>query len=293
LLRLVSERLPEGVTLKSYGRNGYRVSGGRNKPNEIRRFLSEQGLLGKKSWEKFLPECLCFSNFETRLELLRGMMDTDGGVFKHRSGNCRVQYYSTSKELANGVRHLVQTLGGTGVIRKREHEEEGHLLNGKMIVHRRPSYVVDIVTPLNPFKMKEKASKFYPMVPKRMISKIEYVGNKRCQCIRVDAEDSLYLTEHCIVTHNTFDDSVCIFDEAQNATKAQLKLFLTRFGENSKIIITGDPKQSDLYNISGDVALVDIVNRLETLNGIGIVRFKNESIVRNPLVGAIIEKLEE
>jgi phosphate starvation-inducible PhoH-like protein len=86
----------------------------------------------------------------------------------------------------------------------------------------------------------------------------------------------------------TFDDAVCIFDEAQNATLSQLKLFLTRFGENSKIIITGDPAQSDL---PGNVALSDVVERLKTERGIGIVEFGMESIVRHPLVGRILYRL--
>jgi len=88
----------------------------------------------------------------------------------------------------------------------------------------------------------------------------------------------------------TFDDAVCIFDEAQNAEYSQLKLFLTRFGQNSKIIITGDPRQSDL---PGDnVPLVDITARIETVPGIGIVRFSEDSIVRHALVSEILKKLE-
>jgi phosphate starvation-inducible protein PhoH and related proteins len=86
----------------------------------------------------------------------------------------------------------------------------------------------------------------------------------------------------------TFDDAICIFDEAQNATMMQLKLFLTRFGENSKIIVTGDPSQSDL---KGNVALSEVVDRLQSLEGVGIIEFKANSIVRHPLVGKIIEKL--
>jgi phosphate starvation-inducible PhoH-like protein len=87
----------------------------------------------------------------------------------------------------------------------------------------------------------------------------------------------------------TFDNAVCIFDEAQNATKMQLKLFLTRFGVNSKIIVTGDPMQSDLR---GDVALVDVVRRLEGVAGVGVMQFHANSIVRHPMVAAIIDKLE-
>jgi phosphate starvation-inducible protein PhoH and related proteins len=87
----------------------------------------------------------------------------------------------------------------------------------------------------------------------------------------------------------TFDNAVCIFDEAQNATKMQLKLFMTRFGVNSKIIITGDPMQSDIPN----PALMDVVKSLEDLNGIGIIHFKANSIVRHPLIAGILERLEE
>lgn len=88
----------------------------------------------------------------------------------------------------------------------------------------------------------------------------------------------------------TFENAVCIFDEAQNASFLQLKLFLTRFGEGAKVIVTGDPKQSDLR---GPVALVKVVEKLKEVSGIGMVEFKANSIVRHPLVGKILEKLEE
>lgn len=89
----------------------------------------------------------------------------------------------------------------------------------------------------------------------------------------------------------TFDDSICIFDEAQNATAAQLKLFMTRFGVNSKIIITGDPKQSDLrYQ---DQSLMSVVKKLEDLPGVGVINFKASSIVRHPLIASILERLED
>lgn len=87
----------------------------------------------------------------------------------------------------------------------------------------------------------------------------------------------------------TFSDAICIFDEAQNATMKQLTMFLTRFGENSKIIVTGDPQQSDL---GGPVALSEVVARLSDVPGIGVVEFKNNAIVRHPLVGKILERLD-
>jgi phosphate starvation-inducible PhoH-like protein len=88
----------------------------------------------------------------------------------------------------------------------------------------------------------------------------------------------------------TFDDSICIFDESQNATIGQLKLFLTRLGESSKMIITGDPRQSDL---PGPVALPQVIERIGGLQGVALVEFPASSIVRHRLVGEILEKLEE
>lgn len=89
----------------------------------------------------------------------------------------------------------------------------------------------------------------------------------------------------------TFLDAVCIFDEAQNATLMQLKLFLTRFGQNSKVIVTGDPNQSDLRG--GSKILVDVVNKLRDVAGISVIEFNADSIVRHPLISQILNKLEE
>ena len=84
----------------------------------------------------------------------------------------------------------------------------------------------------------------------------------------------------------TFRNGVCILDEAQNCTKTQLKLYLTRLGENSKMIITADPDQSDIHN----PAISDVVNRLSSINRIGVIFFKENSIVRNPLISQILDK---
>jgi phosphate starvation-inducible PhoH-like protein len=69
----------------------------------------------------------------------------------------------------------------------------------------------------------------------------------------------------------------------------QLKLFLTRLGENGKMIVTGDPCQSDLH---GPVALTNVVERLKKVQGIGVIEFNNSAIVRHPLVGKILESLD-
>jgi phosphate starvation-inducible PhoH-like protein len=86
----------------------------------------------------------------------------------------------------------------------------------------------------------------------------------------------------------TLSNAVIILDEAQNTTSMQMKMFLTRLGENSRMIITGDPSQIDLP--SGQTSgLVEAVRLLEGVSGIAQVRFTASDVVRHPLVGRIVE----
>jgi phosphate starvation-inducible PhoH-like protein len=223
------------------------------------------------------------------VEILRGLMDTDGWV-SNNFKKCRIQHYTTSIKLAEDLKFLIQSLGGISHVRKRSFvDNEQHLYKGKVIRHVKSLYVSEILMPegLNPFKCSKKAN-LYNKQPraKRLISKIDYVGKLPCQCISVDSQDSLYLTENFLVTHNTFYNSVCILDEAQNCKEEQIKMFLTRLGDNSKMIITGDPTQSDLVH---NRSLTDIINCMKTVPGIGIVEFNEDSIVRHPLVAGILK----
>ena len=82
----------------------------------------------------------------------------------------------------------------------------------------------------------------------------------------------------------TFEDCIVLLDEAQNATRDEMKMILSRIGKNCKIIISGDQEQSDIAN-SG---LLDATNRLEGIEGIEVVRFRDEDIVRSKLCKQII-----
>jgi phosphate starvation-inducible PhoH-like protein len=84
------------------------------------------------------------------------------------------------------------------------------------------------------------------------------------------------------------NDAICLLDEAQNITYDQMVLYLTRIGRNSKMIINGDPSQSDIRNC----CLSGIVDKLEGMEGIGVVRFDASAIVRNPLIGQILDRLK-
>jgi phosphate starvation-inducible PhoH-like protein len=85
----------------------------------------------------------------------------------------------------------------------------------------------------------------------------------------------------------TLSHAYIIVDEAQNATRLQMKMVLTRIGEGSRMAVTGDPTQIDLPNPS-DSGLAHAVALLEGLEGIGVVRFTAEDVVRHPLVERIV-----
>ncbi|MCW2338459.1 phosphate starvation-inducible PhoH-like protein [Sphingobium sp. B2D3A] len=89
----------------------------------------------------------------------------------------------------------------------------------------------------------------------------------------------------------TLANAFIILDEAQNTTIAQMKMFLTRFGEGSRMVICGDPKQVDLPQ-PGASGLADAVERLEGIEGIAVTRFTTADVVRHPIVGRIVAAYE-
>lgn len=88
----------------------------------------------------------------------------------------------------------------------------------------------------------------------------------------------------------TLENAFAILDEAQNATTGQIKMFLTRMGNYSKFIITGDPSQTDLPNKQPS-GLIPTTEKLKNIKGISIIELTNKDIVRNPLVSRILEVL--
>ena len=86
----------------------------------------------------------------------------------------------------------------------------------------------------------------------------------------------------------TLNNACIILDEAQNATSGQIKMFLTRLGENSKVIITGDESQIDLYNTDNS-GLQRTRKALSNIEEISVMEFDNADIVRNPIVSKILE----
>jgi len=167
------------------------------------------GLKHKRSYEKFVPDIYKYSSIEDRIKLLRGLMDTDGtvskGFRKNRIKKTNIaQYCSVSKQLIDDVVEIVNSLGGIARISKKQGK---YKKDGKVIICKM-AYNVSIKLPndINPFKLKRKADIYKPPTKykvSRYITSIEFEKYGEAVCIKVDAPDHLYVTEHAIITHNT------------------------------------------------------------------------------------------
>jgi len=89
------------------------------------------------------------------------------------------------------------------------------------------------------------------------------------------------------------DNSILIFEEAQNSSPNQMKLLLTRIGFNSKFLISGDLEQTDRYKNKTLSGLYDAVNKFQDIEDVGVFEFNRDDIVRNPLISKILKKYEE
>ncbi len=128
--------------------------------------------------------------------------------------------------------------------------------------------------------------------PMRFVHEIEPAGNAETVCIQVAAADSLYVTDDFLLTHNTLNDSFVILDEAQNTSPEQMKMFLTRLGFNSRMVVTGDITQIDLPSDqrSGLIAVRDILDQVQDIS---FVEFGGEDVVRHKLVQRIVAAYDE
>jgi len=380
IVNLINEKLSDNVKLKKITKDNFTYSlitdGGKTE-NPILSELRSLGLSGCKSENKFIPRNYLFNSIDVRLDILRGLMDTDGTVDKR---GYHTSYTSVSKDLIDGIKFIVESLGGVTYIKTKKpfyKNKNGERINGQL------AYNLTLTLPpeINPFNLKRKFDLIKPKTrykPKRYITSIKYVGKENCQCISVDNPTHLYLTNNFIVTHNSYvsiakalellqnatnkyekivifkpaveveekhgflpgdimekimpyvesslaiidkiigkparerlmtegiieikalayirganiDNAILIMEEAQNMSPNQMKTLITRIGENSKFIISGDMDQSDRYYNVKQSGLFDAMNRLKGLEEIGFFEFAIEDIVRNPIISKILKYYE-
>jgi phosphate starvation-inducible PhoH-like protein len=109
---------------------------------------------------------------------------------------------------------------------------------------------------------------------------------------RYTEEDVIEVIPLAYMRGRTLNDAFIILDEAQNTTVAQMKMFLTRMGNGSKIVVSGDATQIDLPRPTRS-GLIDALRRLKDIPGVGSIKLTESDIVRHPLVQAIVRAYEE
>ena len=194
--------------------NSYRFLKQENGKNITSQKLREVGLFGKKSDEKFIPHIYLSASFEQRLELIRGMMDTDGTLSKSKGRNgdsCSygsLSYSTSSERLAKDFQKLIWSIGGTASISIKHpfYRKDGEKVFGKT------SYVIRIryKNPKDLFYVSRKKD-LAPSIEdyqyselKLQVTSVEKLPNQEdCRCIEIDDEEHLYIIDDFIVTHNT------------------------------------------------------------------------------------------
>lgn len=246
-------------------------------PNPVTTVARDLGPCGSRAATRFVPDVYLRNSADVRLAVLQGLLDGDGAVAPAGGRTCRIEFTTTSVPLRDDVIALVRSLGGVAFRRD-----------------ARDAHVVDIRLPegVEPFRLARKREKYHAAGgggrPMRFVDSIEPAGREECVCIQVAAEDSLYVTQDYLLTHNTLNDSFIILDEAQNTSPEQMKMFLTRLGFGSKVVVTGDVTQVDLP--SGQQSGLRVVQ--EILDGIDDISFRtltSKDVVRHKLVGQIVD----
>ena len=207
IVETIKSILPENSQIVKNGSSkyGYRLTKKTGHTNPIIQTLKDLKLMGCGSHDKFIPNIYKYSFINDRLEILKGLMDTDGTCSISKKENFEGTEFSTvSEKLCDDVIEIVHSLGG--IARKRS-RTTFYTYKGEKKVGKK-SYRVNIKLPsgMNPFKLKRK-HKLYNTPEKykvgRYIKNIEFEGSGESICISVDSFDKLYVTEHAIVTHNT------------------------------------------------------------------------------------------
>ena len=192
--------LPQKANLTHISEYDYSISyGQKTEENIVQTALRKNDLL-KNSEHKFIPDKFKYGTPETRIAVLQGLFDTDGSV--QGSG---VVFSSASHQLSKDVQEVVRSLGGTASLHTCEatYTYDGEKKQGQ----ERHRVYAKLPLDMEPFQLERKKEKLEnPQgAPCRTIKSIEKVGKKEAQCISVEAEDSLYVTDDYVVTHNTVE----------------------------------------------------------------------------------------
>ena len=199
----VKSVLPDDVKLIAVKNDkiNYRITTGLygTKKHWFREHLDKLGLYGKKSYEKHIPYNYLYSSVEDRIELLRGLMDSDGYI----GDDSTCEYSTSSEKLSDDIMFLLRSLGGIPV--KKIKTKTKYTYKNEVKFGRVSYRIFFSLKTFNPFYLSRKSLKWNPS-PRdngRWIDRIEFESKQKTVCISVDSPDNSYITDCFIVTHNT------------------------------------------------------------------------------------------
>ena len=194
---------------------GYNIKKDQKNPNDLhyeirdkhfKGLIKDLGLLGKHATDKFIPECYKNAPTEVKLELIKGLFDTDGTCSVSKVGKVRCGYRTVSKQLALDIRDIIWSLGGRCTIHVSPAQQR--FMKGKMR-DCSTSYglLVWLKNDKDLFRLSRKKDKAKGEGEKKNAHKLSIrdyrlTGEKHCVCINVSGEDHLYLTNNYVVTCN-------------------------------------------------------------------------------------------
>lgn len=206
IVNYIQSTLKEDYSLKYNDNYTYRLSKiHRNKKENIYKTeLNRLGIMGKYSWEKSIPANYLFSSKETRISIIQGLMDTDGYIDKHG----RIEYTTTSEQLAFDVVHLLKSLGMAARIRSKipTFTYDGIKKLGRTTYTVAIQNINDNISLFRLSRKKDRVIKSSTTQISQFVNRIEsitYVGEEEAQCILIDHHDHLYITDNFTITHNT------------------------------------------------------------------------------------------
>ncbi len=231
------------------------VRKGESRENPLKTALKEYSLQGKRSWEKYIPASYLHGSRQQRLDLVRGLLDTDGTVDR---ANGTVSFTSTSKQLAEGFQYLIRSLGGLAKMTSRftfythnDEKKRGREAYTIFVRYKKPSELFL----LSRKGIRTKDDGQYTHRLKLKIVSVEYSRHAVGKCIAIDHPDKLYVVNDFIVTHNTVTSLVTASKIGKRLAVFVLGRYMDKWVED--IQKTYDIHKKEICVIRGNSALMD------------------------------------
>jgi replicative DNA helicase len=267
-LALVSNGSPSGLDYRIRRAGSRWQKGVRGVvPNPVREVLRALGLHGLRSHETFIPEMYLSASREARLDLLRGLIDTDGWVEDHGS----VCFVTTSPRLADDVATLTRSLGGICRVRP---PRRNFAVQGDQRKESRPAYVLtismaDATSVMTLERKRQKAMPTRKTQRRLTVASIEPTRVAKTQCIAVSHPDRTYITDGYVVTHNTslalgiaanaglkFGAASAVFSLEMSGAQLAARLLATESGIETTRLRTGNLTEAESRKLGHALGLL-------------------------------------